>query len=316
MNDWRESMSTAFLFPGQGSQHPNMLHELPKHPETERTIEEASEVLGRDALELDTKEALLSTVSVQLSLLISGVAIARVLKSEGAVPDIVAGHSIGSFSAAVVSEALDFSNAVSLVELRGKLMEKSYPRNYGMGVIVGLDEMRVSLLVSKVNTVDSPVYIANLNTYDQITISGLISAIEEVFKLARSIGAHMTKILNVSVPSHCKLLDKISQEMENKMANITLSSPKILFVGNCRARVLRKAEEIRLDLSNGVANTVRWHDSTTLMYERGVKLFIELGPGETLTNMAKKEFTDARCISALNSGIESTCILIRRESEK
>ncbi|MDS0525832.1 malonate decarboxylase subunit epsilon [Clostridium sp. SHJSY1] len=308
-------MSVAFLFPGQGSQHPNMLHELPKHIEVERTIEEASKVLGRNAFELDTKEALMSTVSVQLSLLISGVAMARVLKSEGAVPDIVAGHSVGSFSAAVVSGALEFSDAVSIVELRGKLMEKSYSRNYGMGVIVGLDEMRINLLVNQVNTENSPVYIANLNTYDQITIAGLISAIEKVFVLARSMGAHMTKILNVSVPSHCKLLEGVSKEMAEKISNTTLKLPKALFVGNCRARVLRKVEEIGQDLSNGVANTVRWHDSTTLMYERGVRLFVELGPGETLINMAQKEFLDARCISALNSGIESTCILIKRERE-
>jgi malonate decarboxylase epsilon subunit len=309
-------MSVAFLFPGQGSQHPNMLHELPKHSEALRTIEEASKVLGRDALKLDSKESLQSTVSVQLSLLISGIAIARVLKSQGAIPDIVAGHSIGSFSAAVVSGALDFSDAVSIVELRGKLMEKSYPKNYGMGVIVGLDELRVSLLVNQVNTVDSPVFIANLNTYDQITIAGRISAIEEVFTLARSMGAHMTKILNVSVPSHCKLLESVSKEIGDKISKITLNLPKILFVGNCRARVLRKAEEIGQDLSNGVANTVRWHDSITLMYERGVRLFVELGPSETLTNIAKKEFLDARCISALNSGIESTCILIKREKER
>lgn len=309
-------MSVAFLFPGQGSQHPNMLHELPKHPESLRTIEEASKVLGRDALKLDSKESLQSTVSVQLSLLISGTAIARVLKSEGAIPDIVAGHSIGSFSAAVVSGALDFSDAVSAVELRGKLMEKSYPKNYGMGVIVGLDELRVSLLVNQVNTADSPVFIANLNTYDQITIAGSISAIEEVFILARSIGAHKTKILNVSVPSHCELLNSVSNELRNKIENIELKAPKTLFIGNCRARALRKAEEIGQDLSNGVAKPVRWHHATTLMYERGVRLFVELGPGETLTNMVKKEFQDARCISALNSGIESTCILIKREKEQ
>lgn len=309
-------MSVAFLFPGQGSQHPNMLHELPKHSETKRTIEEACQVLGRDTLKLDTKESLISTVSVQLSLLISGIAIARVLKSEGAVPDIVAGHSIGSFSAAVVSGVLDFSDAVSVVELRGKLMEKSYPKNYGMGVIVGLDELRVSLLVNQVNTSTSPVFIANLNTYDQVTIAGSISAIEEVFTLARSIGAHKTKLLNVSVPSHCELLNSVSNELRNKIANIELKTPKALFISNCRARGLRKAEEIRQDLSDGVANIVRWHESTTLMYERGVRLFVELGPGETLTNMVKKEFQDARCISALNSGIESTCILIKREKER
>ncbi|BCN32662.1 malonate decarboxylase subunit epsilon [Anaeromicropila herbilytica] len=309
-------MSVAFIFPGQGSQHPNMLHELPKHPEVDRTIKEASYVLGRDALELDTKDALLSTVAVQLALLISGVALARVLRYEDAAPDIVAGHSIGSFSAAVVSGALDFVDAVSLVELRGKLMEQSYPKDYGMGVIVGLDEMRVSILTEQVNSVNDPVYIANINTYDQITIAGRLSAIEKVFALASSMGAHKTKILNVSVPSHCELLSGVSKEIASKLAAISLNNPNTLFVGNCRARVLRNAEDICKDLSDGVANTVRWHDSATLMYERGVRLFIELGPGETLTNMAKKEFKDARCISALNSGIESSCILIKREREK
>ncbi|KZL90257.1 malonate decarboxylase subunit epsilon [Clostridium magnum] len=309
-------MSTAFLFPGQGSQQPNMLHELPKHPMVTKTIEEASLVLGRDVLLLDTKESLLSTVSVQLSLLISGVAIARVLKSEGAVPDIVAGHSVGSFAAAVVSGALDFRDALSVVELRGKLMENSYPKGYGMGVIVGLDELRVSSLVDKVNTTDSPVFIANLNAQDQITIAGSISAIEAVFTLALSVGAHMARLLKVSVPSHCELLEKVSNEIASKMAAIPLKAPTALFIGNCRARVLRKAEEIGQDLSIGVANPVRWHEATTSMFERGVRLFVELGPGQTLTNMAKKVFPDARCISALNSGIESTLILMKRERDK
>ncbi|AWI04235.1 malonate decarboxylase subunit epsilon [Clostridium drakei] len=309
-------MSVAFLFPGQGSQQENMLHELPRHPMVTKTIEEASLVLGKDVLLLDSKESLLSTVSVQLCLLISGVAIARVLKSEGAVPNIVAGHSVGSFAAAVVSGALDFKDALSLVKLRGKLMENSYPNGYGMGVILGLDEMHVSLLLDKVNKANSPVFIANLNAQDQITIAGSISAIEGVFKLALSMGAHKTKILKVSVPSHCKLLKDVSNEIEAKMISIKLKSPKILFVGNCRARVLRKSEEIGQDLSIGVANPVRWHDATTLMFERGARLFVELGSGETLTNMAKKAFPDARCISALSSGIESTCILIKRESER
>lgn len=309
-------MSVAFLFPGQGSQQENMLHELPNYPIITKTIEEASLVLGRDVLLLDTKESLLSTVSVQLCLLISGVAIARILKSEGAVPYMVAGHSVGSFAAAVVSGALDFRDALPLVELRGKLMKNSYPNGYGMGVILGLDEMHVNLLLNNVNKSNSPVFIANLNTQDQITIAGSISAIETVFKLALSMGAHKAKLLKVSVPSHCELLKEVSNEIESKMASIKLKSPKILFLGNCRARVLRKAEEIGQDLSKGVANPVKWHETTTSMFERGVRLFVELGPGETLTNMAKKAFPDARCISALSSGIESTCSLIKRESER
>lgn len=309
-------MSVAFLFPGQGSQQPNMLHELPKHPIVTKTIEEASLVLGRDVLLLDTKESLLSTVSVQLCLLISGVSIARILKSEGMVPDIVAGHSVGSFAAAVVSGALDFSDALSVVELRGKLMQNSYPKGYGMGVIVGLDEIRVSLLVDKINTAASPVFIANLNAQDQITIAGSISAIEAVFTLALSMGAHKAKLLKISVPSHCELLKNVSNEITSKMAGIALKAPTTLFVGNCRARVLRRAEEIGQDLSIGVANPVRWHEAATSMFERGVRLFVELGPGQTLTNMAKKAFPDARCISALNSGIESTCILMKRQRDK
>lgn len=309
-------MSVAFLFPGQGSQEPGMLHELPEHPMIRKTIEEASSVLGRDVLLLDTKEALSYTIAVQLSLLISGVAIARVVKSEGAVPDIVAGHSVGSFAAAVVSGALDFRDALSVVELRGKLMENSYPKGYGMGVILGLDELRVSSLVDKVNTAASPVFIANLNAQDQITIAGSLSAIEAVFTLALSAGAHKAKLLKVSVPSHCKLLKNVSDEIASKIASIDLKAPRILFVGNCRARVLRKAEEIGQDLSIGVANPVRWHDAATSMFERGVRLFVELGPGQTLTNIAKKAFPDARCISALNSGIESTCILMKRENDR
>ncbi|WP_394523334.1 malonate decarboxylase subunit epsilon [Lacrimispora sp. JR3] len=309
-------MSVAFIFPGQGSQKINMLHELPKHEEVERTIEEARTVLGRDILQLDTREALQSTVSVQLALLISEVAVARVLKAEGAAADIAAGHSIGSFSAAVVSGSLDFSDALSVVDLRSRLMEQSYPKDYGMGVIVGLDEVQVGKLVQQVNSETSPVYIANLNRYDQIVISGLLSAIEDVFALARTMGAHKAKLLNVSVPSHCRLLNGVSKELADKMAEINLTPPRTLFVGNCRARVLRTVEDIRQDLSAGVSQTVRWHDSATLMYERGVRLFVEIGPGETLTNMAKKEFPDARCISALNSGIESACILIKNEREK
>lgn len=308
-------MSVAFLFPGQGSQQPGMLHDLPKHPIITATIEEASRILDEDVLSLDTSEALASTRAVQLTLLVAGVSIARALKSEGAIADIVAGHSIGAFTAAVVSGALKFSDALSLVELRGRLMENSYPSGYGMGVILGLDERRVTLLTEQVNTAASPVFIANLNAHDQITIAGSLLGIEAVFELARSAGAHKTKLLRVSVPSHCELLNSVSNELVNKMAGITLNPPNMPYVSNCRARSLRKIEAIRDDLSKGVASPVRWHEATTLMFELGTRLFVELGPGQTLTNMAKKAFPDARCISALDSGFESTIILINRERE-
>lgn len=308
-------MCTAYLFPGQGSQKTGMLHNLPEHPIITKTIQEASSVLGENVLNLDTSEALASTRAVQLSLLIYEVAAARLLVSEDAPPDIVAGHSLGAFTAAVISGSLLFSDAVAIVELRGRLMQESYPSGYGMGVMIGLDESCVSLLTAKINSDSTPVFIANLNARDQITIAGTLSAIEQVFSLARSVGVYKTKMLGVSVPSHCKLLSSVSDEITKKMKCVTMKAPNVPYIGNCRARVLRKAEEVREDLSKGVANIVRWHEATTLMYERGTRLFVELGPGEALTNLARIAFSDTRCISAMNSGFDSALLLINRERE-
>ncbi|MNZ73376.1 Malonyl CoA-acyl carrier protein transacylase [compost metagenome] len=308
-------MSIAYLLPGQGSQKPGMLHDLPKHPIITEKFEEASVVLGEDVLALDTSEALSSTRAVQLSLLIHEVAAASLLMSEGAAADMVAGHSIGAFAAAVVSGSLRFSDAVAVVELRGRLMQEAYPSGFGMGVIIGLDESRVTLLTARINTHNTPVFIANLNAQDQITIAGSISAIEQVFTLARSAGAHKTKLLDISVPSHCRLLRSVSDEITRKMKSFILKDSNPPYIGNCRARVLRKAEEIREDLSEGVANPVRWHEATTLMFERGARLFVELGPGDTLANLAKKAFPDTRCISAVSSGFDSAMLLINRERE-
>lgn len=309
-------MSVAFLFPGQGSQQPNMLHTLPNHPKVKETLEEASMILGQEVLSLDTETALSSTPAVQLSLLVSGVAQARALVSEGAVPSIVAGHSIGSFAAAVVSGALKFSDAVSVVQLRGKLMASAYPTGYGMAVIVGLQEKNVLALINKASTPDLPVFIATLNALDQITIAGSVAAIEVMLVLARSVGAQKAKFLRVSVPSHCPLLNSVSEEISNKMENITFKPTSIPYISNCRARSLRKAEEIRRDLSLGVASPVRWHESTTLIFELGARLFVEVGPGQVLTNMAQKAFPTTRTVPMSYTGLDSTIILIKREMEK
>jgi len=137
-------MSVLFTFPGQGAQKPGMLHTLPAHPETARTLAEASAALGRDVLALDSADALRSTVAVQLSLLVAGVAMARVLAAHGAVPRMVAGLSIGAWPAAVVAGVLEFADAVRLVELRARLMEDAYPSGYGMTAIGGLTRQQLA----------------------------------------------------------------------------------------------------------------------------------------------------------------------------
>jgi malonate decarboxylase epsilon subunit len=152
-------MSVAFLFPGQGSQQPGMLHDLPGCVATAATLKEASRVLDRDVLDFDSEVALRSTAAVQLALLISGVAFGRALLAEGAVPTMVGGLSVGAFAAAVIADALDFSLALPLVRLRGELMENRYPSGYGMAAIVGLSEQQLCDLIADATSPDSPVFL-------------------------------------------------------------------------------------------------------------------------------------------------------------
>ncbi len=165
-------MSVALLFPGQGSQTPDMLDRLPDHPAVRQTLEEMSAELGYDVRTLDSPEALRSTVPVQLALLTAGVAAARALEAEGIIPEAVAGLSVGAFGAAVHAQVLSLADAVQLVKQRAELMEQHSPEGYGLTAIVGLKEDQVIALVSEANTPDDPVYVGNVNSADQIIITG------------------------------------------------------------------------------------------------------------------------------------------------
>ncbi|MFB6364939.1 malonate decarboxylase subunit epsilon [Paenibacillus elgii] len=307
-------MSVVFLFPGQGSQQTGMLHQLPDHPVIEATFHEASEVLKEDMDTLDSEKSLSSTVAVQLALLISGVAAARALQAEGASPNWVAGHSVGAFGAAVISNVLEFKDALQLVKLRATLMENAYPRGYGMGVVVGLHERRLFEIIQKEFTREEPVYIANLNAPQQITFAGAIAGLEKVFAAARLSGARMARLLNVSVPSHCPLLNRVSEELMAALERTALREPTVPYAANVNARTLKNAAAIRKDLALSVAKPVRWHDATTLLYERGARLFVEMSPGHILTDLASAAFPTARSISFSKSGLEDAKILILRES--
>src|SRR5258708_16590772 len=149
-------MRVAFLFPGQGAQVPGMLHALPDHPSVARTLDEVSEALGENVLELDSPEALRSTISVQLALLASGVAVARALIAEGVEPEAVAGMSAGAYGAAVTACVLKLADGARLVNQRAEGMVELYPQGYGLGAIVGLTEKQVSTLVEEACTGDKP----------------------------------------------------------------------------------------------------------------------------------------------------------------
>lgn len=309
-------MSVAFLYPGQGAQFASMLHQLPERAEVNETLQEASQVLGYDVLTLDTEQALSSTVAVQIALFVSGIAVTRTLQSEGVKPEVVAGLSVGAFAAAVAAGALVFKDGLALVKVRAELMEKAYPEGYGLSAVVGLNEQQLSRIVSEINQPEAPVFLANLNAPTQIVIAGSESGMESVLTRAKNEGARTAKRLHVSVPSHCILLQSVADELTRRIANIEIKTPEIIYISNRRARALRDPEGIREDLARNIAHAVRWHDATTVAYERGVRLFIELPPGHTLTDLASMAFPDARSIALSQMQIDAAVKLTKRQTER
>lgn len=307
-------MKLAFLFPGQGSQEPDMLHALPQTKIVEDTLQEATNVLNENVYKFHTKKALASTKAVQISLLVNGVAAFRLFESEGIKPDFVAGHSVGAFAAAVSAGVISFPDALKIVKLRGELMESIYPRGYGMGVVLGMDTNTLQSIIDNNYNEKHPVYMANLNAPGQVTISGSLEGLEKVVDQVLQNGAQCAKMLNVSTPSHCPLLLPVSEELRDALEEITVRSPDIPYAGNQRARLLFDPIEIREDLAISVSAPVRWHDATSVLYEKGVRLFIEMPPGNVLTRLASKAFPEARVLSVAEHGFEDCCFIANKQN--
>jgi malonate decarboxylase epsilon subunit len=282
-------MKTGLLFPGQGSQQAQMLHDLVDHPAVAETLSEISEVLGLDVRTLDTPEALQSAVSVQLAILTAGVATARALQQSGLAPLAVAGLSVGAFSAAVAADSISLADAVRLVRSRAEQMEKMYPTGYGLSAIVGLSEAQVAKLVEAANSKEHPVFVGNINSPRQIIIVGSNEGMEQVLQRAQSRGARKAeRLLDVPVPSHCSLLQPVSDSLRNQLQSITVRDPKAIYLANVNARAVRTARGVAKDLADNIAHGVRWHDATTVAYELGCELFLEVPPGHVLSDLARE----------------------------
>jgi malonate decarboxylase epsilon subunit len=288
-------MRVALLFPGQGAQAPGFLHRLPQHAAVEATLAEAAAVLGADLAELDSAPALESTGAVQLGTLIAGVAVARALEAQGLRPDAVAGLSVGAFSAAVACGALGFAEALELVRVRGESMARAAPRGYGMAAILGLGERTATALIARVNE-QTPLYLAGINAATEIVVSGADAALERIIAAAHDAGGRGVR-LRVSTPSHSPLMDEVSVRLRAQLRDITLAAPRVPYVSNHRARVADSAAEVADDLALNVSRTVRWHDSVTLLYELGCRVYIEPPPGKVLSNLVRSSFPDARVVA-------------------
>jgi malonate decarboxylase epsilon subunit len=290
-------MSVAFLFPEQQSQVPGMLHALPDHPAIARTLDEVSESLGGDIRELDSAEALQSTVSVQPALLACGVSMGRALIEEGVELEATARLSVGAFAAAVVSSVIGLSDSVHLVQQRAAMMVELYPKEYGLAAIVGLTEKQVSALVEEAHTEQTPVYVSNINAPRQIVIAGSDEGMTKVLEAARKSGACKAEHLDVSVPSHCPLLEPVAAAMRTSLRGMQLQQPHLVYVGNVNARAQRTPDAIAEDLASNIAHGVRWHDTTTVLEELGCRLFLEMPPGHVLSELGREAFPDVRTLA-------------------
>jgi malonate decarboxylase epsilon subunit len=307
-------MSIAFLFPGQGSQIPGMLHALPDHPAAARTLDEISDYLKADIRELDSEKALQSSVTVQLALLASGVAMARALIEEGVEPEAVAGLSVGAFAAAVQCGVISLCDSLRLVQQRAELMVQLYPSGYGLAAIVGLTEKEVSGLVKEAHTDRAPVYVGNINAARQIVIAGSDEGMNKVLEGARKSGARKAEYLHVSVPSHCPLLEPVAVALRESLGKMHLHSPTCVYVGNVNARALRTPDAIAADLTSNVAHGVRWYDSVTVLNELGCQAFLEMPPGHVLSELAKDIVSSVETLAVGESSLKHALELAARYS--
>ncbi|GLO58652.1 malonyl CoA-acyl carrier protein transacylase [Pseudomonas putida] len=285
-----------------------MLHRLPEGAGP--LLEEASDTLGHQVLGLDSEQALQSTRAVQLCLLLTGVAWARRLLQQSPAPDYVAGLSIGAYPAAVTAGALAFADAVRLVALRGELMQRAYPQGYGMTALSGLDLASVERLLVEAG---GEVYIANLNSENQIVIAGSEAAMAAVAQRARSLGQGVARRLAVSVPSHCPLLDAPAAELAQAFAAVELRRPIITYLSGSSARPIHDPQRLRDDLAGNMARVVDWRATLRNAYERGVRLHLEIPPGSVLSGLARQVFANGRVVAIESTRLDSVDALMRQE---
>lgn len=288
----------AFVFPGQGSQVVGMGHDLYQtSPSARNTIDEADDVLGAKLSTLAFEgpvEDLNDTFNAQAAILIVSVAAMRALneradaEGEPIVPIVVAGHSLGEFTALVAARSLSFDAALLLVRERGRLMaEAGSARPGGMAAVLGLDE---AVLVGICEQASSTgiVNVANANCPGQIVISGEAGALEEAMALARAAGAKRVARLPVSIASHSPLMGDVSLALKALTDNLVFETPAFPIVGNVSARPISTVDEIRSELEHHVERPVNWIESVQAMVALGADTFVELGPGAVLAGLIKR----------------------------
>ncbi|HHE3604861.1 TPA: ACP S-malonyltransferase [Pasteurella multocida] len=288
----------AMVFPGQGSQAVGMLAELAtEYPVVEETFKQASDVLGYDLWQLVQQgpaEELNKTWQTQPALLAASVAIYRVWQEKypHLKPAVMAGHSLGEYSALVCAGALDFQDAVKLVELRGKLMQQAVPEGTGaMYAIIGLDnEAIISACADAAK--GEVVSAVNFNSPGQVVIAGAKAAVERAAAACKDAGAKRALPLAVSVPSHCALMKPAADQLAVSLDNIAIRTPTTAVINNVDVACETENSEIRHALVRQLYSPVRWTETVERMAKDGVQVLVEVGPNKVLTGLTKRIVAD------------------------
>lgn len=298
----------AFIFPGQGSQSVGMADKLIKESAVARsTFEEAADALGYDLSQLiaqGPEEQLNQTDKTQPAILTMSVAIYRCLQEQGVeLPLIMAGHSLGEYSALVSAGVIGFSYAVKLVEKRGQFMQQAVPEGTGaMSAIIGLEDQLIAKACAEAEQgeVVSPV---NYNSPGQVVIAGNVAAVARANELCLKAGAKKAMPLPVSVPSHCQLMQPAAEKLSSELTNIQFNKPSVEVINNVDVAVMESESDISAALVKQLFSPVRWTETIQSIAERGIDTLYEVGPGKVLTGLCKRIDRSLSC-SPINT-IES-----------
>jgi [acyl-carrier-protein] S-malonyltransferase len=291
----------AFLFPGQGSQSVGMGKELANnYPVARRTFDEADEALGYKLSELcfeGPEEKLKLTEITQPAILTASVAAWRVLLEKGLKPDLVAGHSLGEYSAHVAAGTLTFADAVRTVRNRGQYMQEAVPVGVGaMAAILGMSLDKAAKIAADAAQ-GEVCQAANINSPEQIVLSGNAGAVDRAIKLATERGAKKAVSLPVSAPFHCSLMQPAQDRLAVDLAALSFQNPSCPVACNVDAAIVSSAEGSRDALIRQVTGTVRWEPSVRLLIEKGAGLFVEVGPGKVLWGLMRQIDRSKTCVT-------------------
>ncbi len=292
-------MKLALVFPGQGSQSPGMLQGYSGVPGVHEAIEEAKRILGGEfvtLLDQGPAEQLDLTVNTQPAMLTAGhVAYVAWLALGGPEPEVVAGHSLGEYTALVASGALRFADALPLVRFRAQAMQEAVPQGEGaMAAILALDEQKVRQACSEAGGV---VQAVNFNSPEQIVIAGEKAAVERAAERCVALGAKRAVPLPVSAPFHSSLMKPAGEKLRGYLAKVAIAAPKLRLVNNVDVKVETTPEAIRDALVRQASSPVRWVETIRAMRAQGVTHVIECGPGRALAGMVKRIDKDIQTAS-------------------